>query len=68
MHRVVPNTGGRRVALLVFLLSPLLVLALLCFLIWQAQRVGLKEHEPPKGAGAGQTGMSNETSGLRLGR
>jgi hypothetical protein len=68
VHRVVPNTKGRRVALLVFLLSPFLVLALLCFLIWQAQRTGLAEHEPPKGAGAGHTGMLNEYKGLHPGK
>ena len=60
VHRVMPNTRGRRVALLVFLLSPLLVLALLFFLIYRAQISGPRMHEPPRGAGAGQTGMSNE--------
>ena len=68
MHRVAPNTGGRRIALLVFLLSPLLVLALLFFLIWQAQRTGLADRKAPVGAGAGQTGMSNEHSGIHLGK
>ncbi len=52
-----PNTPGRRIALLIYLLSPLLVLALLVWLIMVAQQSGPRMNEPPKGAGAGQTGM-----------
>ncbi len=44
-------------ALLIYLLSPLLVLALLVWLILVAQRTGPKMNEPPVGAGAGETGM-----------
>jgi hypothetical protein len=56
--RPTPNTPVRRMALLIFLLSPLLVLAALVLLIYQAQRAGPKMNEPPKGAGAGETGMA----------
>jgi hypothetical protein len=59
--------SGRRLALLVFLLSPLFVLALLTFLIFQAQKSGPRMNEPPVGAGAGHTGMYNEYGGLRPG-
>ncbi len=44
-------------ALLIYLLSPFLVLALLVWLILVAQRTGPKMNAPPKGAGAGETGM-----------
>lgn len=54
-HRA--NTPGRRIALLIYLLSPLLVLALLVWLICVAQQVGPKMNEPPKGAGAGESGV-----------
>ena len=56
--RPLPNTPVRRMALLIFLLSPLLVLAALVLLIYQAQKTGPKMNEPPKGAGAGETGMA----------
>ncbi|MFM9995388.1 MAG: hypothetical protein ACKVU4_06255 [Phycisphaerales bacterium] len=55
--RRAPLTPGRRIALLVYLLSPLIVLALLVLLIFQAQRAGTKLTDPPKGAGAGESGM-----------
>jgi hypothetical protein len=55
--RRAPNTPGRRIALLIYLLSPLLVLALLVWLIMVAQQSGPRMNEPPKGAGAGETGM-----------
>lgn len=45
-------------ALLIFLLSPLVVLAALVLLIYQAQKTGPKMNEPPTGAGAGETGMA----------
>ncbi len=57
MHRPPPNTPARRMALLIYLLSPFLVLALLVWLILVAQRTGPKMNAPPKGAGAGETGM-----------
>lgn len=56
--RPVPNTPARRIALLIFLLSPLLVLAALVLLIYQAQKTGPKMNAEPKGAGAGETGMA----------
>lgn len=55
--RPAANTPARRIALLIYLLSPLLVLALLVWLILVAQRSGTRMNEPPVGAGAGQSGM-----------
>lgn len=61
-------TPAKRMALLIFLLSPLLVLAILVVLIFRAQQTGPVMREPPVGAGAGQTGMHNEFGGLRPGQ
>lgn len=62
------ETPRRRFALLIFLLSPLAVLALLCVLIaWSFKTEPLMD-EPPVGAGAGETGMANEYHGIGSGR
>ena len=50
--------------MLLFILSPLAVLALLCVLLAQALNRGQKMSEQPVGAGAGHTGMSNEYMGV----
>lgn len=49
-----------RAALLAFILSPLVIFTLLCVLIWLSLRSGPMMNEPPRGAGAGQTGMYNQ--------
>lgn len=67
-HRRPAPTPAKRLALLIFLLSPLLVLAILVMLIYRAQQAGPLMHEPPVGAGAGQTGMHNQYGGLRPGQ
>lgn len=54
---------GKRIGVLLFAVAPLGVLALLCVLIWQSMKHPLM-HAPPKGAGAGHTGMSNEYGGI----
>jgi hypothetical protein len=58
------NSPARRAALLAFIISPLAVVTVLVFLIMQAMKTGPYMSEPPKGAGAGHTGMSNEYSGI----
>ncbi len=50
----------RRVVVLGVVLGPLVVLIVLTLLIVQAMRTGPYMNEPPKGAGAGHTGMYNE--------
>ncbi len=57
------STAGRRLAFWVFVLSPLAVLAVLVALIAISLERGPRMHEPPVGAGAGHTGMSNEFGG-----
>lgn len=47
-----------------FVISPLAVLTVLCVLIAQSIRHGQSMSEPPVGAGAGRTGMSNEYMGI----
>ncbi|MFN0131294.1 MAG: hypothetical protein ACKVW3_01985 [Phycisphaerales bacterium] len=54
---------AKRIGVLLFALGPLAVLAFLCVLMWQSMKNPLM-HEPPKGAGAGKTGMSNEYGGI----
>lgn len=50
--------------LLLFIVSPLAVLTVLCVLIAQSMRHGQSMAEKPVGAGAGHTGMSNEYMGI----
>lgn len=54
------RTPARRFALLIFLLSPLAVLALLCVLIALSLQSEPAMVAPPVGAGAGETGMRND--------
>lgn len=54
------RTPARRFALLVFLLSPLAVLAFLCVLIAISIQKEPAMDAPPVGAGAGETGMLND--------
>lgn len=56
----VQNTRRTRIGLLLFIISPLAVVTLLCVLIARSLERGPEMHEPPVGAGAGHTGMSNE--------
>lgn len=58
------NSRRTRIAVLLFILSPLAVLTLLCVLIAQSIKEGQKMRSTPVGAGAGHTGMSNEHMGL----
>jgi hypothetical protein len=57
------NSRGARLALLAFILSPLVVVAILCVLIAKSLQSGPVMQEPPRGAGAGQTGMFNQHMG-----
>ena len=50
--------------MLLFILSPLAVLTVLCLLIAQAMKHGQEMSAKPVGAGAGHTGMSNEYMGV----
>lgn len=54
------NSRRTRIGLLLFILSPLAVLTILCVLIARSLDRGPEMHEPAVGAGAGHTGMSNE--------
>ncbi len=59
----VQTAPGRRrpkVLLLLFIVSPLAVVTVLVLIIIQAMKTGPYMSEPPKGAGAGHTGMYNE--------
>jgi hypothetical protein len=57
------NSPGVRIALLAFVVSPLAVVAILCVLIAMSLKAGPKMAEPPRGAGAGTTGMYNQHMG-----
>ena len=59
------NSRRTKTLLLAFIISPLAVLTVLCVLIARSleQKPGMDV--PPIGAGAGKTGMSNETMGIR---
>lgn len=57
------NSPAARAALLAFILSPLVVVVILCVLIWLSLRSGPVMKEPPRGAGAGTTGMYNQHMG-----
>jgi hypothetical protein len=50
----------RRIVVLGVVLGPLVVLIVLTLLIIRAMKTGPYMNEPPKGAGAGHTGMYNE--------
>jgi len=51
---------AQRRVLTVIVLSPLAVLTLLCVWMYYALNAAPYMNEPPRGAGAGHTGMSNE--------
>jgi hypothetical protein len=53
-----------RIGVLLFILSPLAVVTVLCVLLAQALRHGQEMTAKPVGAGAGHTGMSNEYMGV----
>jgi chromate transport protein ChrA len=57
------NSRGARMALLAFILSPLVVVVILCVLIAMSLKSGPKMNEPARGAGAGSTGMYNQHMG-----
>jgi hypothetical protein len=54
------HSPAQRMGVIVFMLSPLAVVAVLCVLIWLALRNPTIVKQQPVGAGAGATGMSNE--------
>lgn len=58
------NSRKTRILLLLFIISPLAVLTLLCVMIAESIEKGAVMHAPPVGAGAGRTGMSNEFMGI----
>jgi hypothetical protein len=62
------NTPARRLAVLLFVLSPLAVLTVLCVWMYFAIQVPPQMSEPPKGAGAGKTGLGNEYTSFGKGR
>jgi len=58
-----PRAPGHRrpkILLLLFIGSPVAVVTVLVLIIIQAMKTGPYMSEPPKGAGAGHTGMYNE--------
>jgi hypothetical protein len=59
------NSRRTKILLLAFIISPLAVLTVLCILIARSLEQNPGRDVPPIGAGAGKTGMSNETMGLR---
>jgi hypothetical protein len=63
-----PDTPAKRFGVILFILSPLAVLALLCWWMYFALRDAPQMSATPRGAGAGKTGMSNEYVGLGKGR
>ena len=62
------NTPAQRFGVILFILSPLAVLAILCWWMYFALRQAPEMSASPRGAGAGPTGMSNEYVGLGKGR
>lgn len=58
------NSAKKKALVLAVAIGPLAVLVLVCVAIWRGQVNGLHMRATPKGAGAGQTGMSNQYSGL----
>jgi len=55
------RTARRRWMVMLFVLSPLAVLALLVVLIALSLEDATIKKQPPVGAGAGETGMSNQS-------
>ena len=70
LHRsaVLRDSPRKRLAVLLFIISPLAVLTGLCWWMYYAISRPPLMNEPPKGAGAGHTGLSNEYMGLGRGR
>ena len=62
------DTRGKRFGVILFILSPLVVLTVLCWWMYFALRNPPAMNAEPRGAGAGHTGMSNEYMGLGKGR
>ena len=58
------DTPQKRFAVILFILSPLAVLTILCVWMYFALKNPPQMNEPAKGAGAGKTGLSNEYMGL----
>ncbi len=58
------NSRRTRIALLAFILSPLVVLTVLILLIADSMKHGRDMNAPAVGAGAGHTGMANEYMGV----
>ncbi len=56
------HSRAQRWGVLIFILSPLAVVAALCILIYYALKDPMIVKQPPVGAGAGETGMSNQTN------
>lgn len=55
------HSSGQRWGVLIFILSPLAVVAALCVLIYYALKDPTIQKQPAVGAGAGHTGMSNQS-------
>ena len=58
------DSPRKRLGVILFVLSPLAVLTLLCVWMYFALRDPPRMNEAPRGAGAGKTGLSNEYMGL----
>ena len=67
-YTVLRDSPRKRIAVLLFIISPLAVLTGLCWWMYYAISRPPLMNEPPKGAGAGHTGLSNEYMGLGKGR
>lgn len=57
------DTPRKRLVVILFILSPLAVLAVLCWWMYFALQEGPQMHATPRGAGAGRTGLANEYMG-----
>jgi hypothetical protein len=64
----IQDSPRKRLGVILFVLSPLAVLTLLCWWMYFALKNPPSMSEPARGAGAGHTGMSNEYMGLGKGR
>lgn len=58
------DSPQKRLGVILFILSPLAVLTILCVWMYFALKNPPQMNEPAKGAGAGKTGLSNEYMGL----
>ncbi len=65
---VLRDTPRKRIAVILFILSPLAVLVVLCWWMYFAIKQPRYMDSPARGAGAGHTGLSNEYMGLGKGR